>query len=105
MLHPAGGGGQGRVQQGAAPPRLGARRSGRGRASRTGSGKSEVQYLRNDIRRLKEELHARELLWQCAAELIDIFLRRMMVLWIERYLDLRIAAADNTGITIGQIES
>ena len=70
-----------------------------------GRRQAEVQDLGDDVGRLEEELHSREVPGQFLAQLADVLRRGMMVLFIQSHQDLGVAAADHAGIAVGQIDT
>src|SRR5262249_25888714 len=57
-------------------------------------GQAEVENLADDVRRLEEELHAREQRRQLLAQLLYVLLGGAMLFLVERNQDLRVRRAD-----------
>ncbi len=70
-----------------------------------GRRQAEVQDLGDDVGRLEEELHARELPRQLLAQLADVVRRRMMVLLIQAHQNFCVAGADHAGVAVGKIDA
>ena len=69
-----------------------------------GRGQAEVQDLADDVRRLEEELRARELLGQLAAEIADV-VRRGAMFGIQRNQNLGIRGADHAAVAVGEVDA
>ena len=69
-----------------------------------GAGKSEIQNLADDIGRQKVKSDAGKILGQLDAQVVDIFLRGMMV---SRKLgeDIGVSRSDRRGIAVGKIDA
>src|SRR3954447_11040660 len=66
--------------------------------------KTEIQRLRHNVGGLKEEHDCRELFRQLFAEFLDIRSRWVMV-WVQRYEDLRVGVANRFAGAIGQVDT
>src|SRR5579863_4835659 len=65
---------------------------------------AEVQDLRDDVCRLKEERSGRKVFWQLLTEFFDISGRWMMP-GLKRYQDLGVEVADRFAVAVGEVDS
>ncbi len=78
-------------------------RAGDGHVNRCRS--SEVQNLRDDIRWLKEKLHAREFAWQLLAQLRDVRGGRLAALLLQLHENLGVGSSERSGVAVSQIDA
>src|SRR6201999_4671861 len=67
-------------------------------------GKTEIENLRHHVRRFKIERHGRKGSRQHPAQRLNVFLRRAMMLLIQRHENLAIEGADIRGETEGEVD-
>src|SRR5882724_196908 len=68
-----------------------------------GCGSSEIQNLRDNVRRLEEELHAREALGEFLAQVVDVHAGRLAADFFQLNQDFRIGAPDRARVAVGKI--
>src|SRR5580692_4608918 len=68
-------------------------------------GRSEIQDLRHDVGRLKEELRTRKSLRQLLAELVDVSAGRLPAFFLQLHEDFGVGSAERSGIAIAQIDA
>ncbi len=70
-----------------------------------GSGRSEIQNLRHNVRRLEEKLHARKLLRQSFAKFIDIRGSRLTAFLLQLHEDFRVRRSESSRIAVAEIDA
>ncbi len=68
-------------------------------------GCSKVQNLRNDIRRLKEELHTGEFAGKALAKIVDVIPGGLPALRFELDQDFSVGGADGPGVAISKVDA
>src|SRR6266571_1086768 len=70
-----------------------------------GRGRAEIQNLRDDVRRLKEELHAREALRKFFAQIVDVRAGGLAAFLPQLDKNLRVGRSDGAGVAVGQVNA
>src|SRR6266850_2892874 len=70
-----------------------------------GCGSSEIQNLRDNVRRLEEEVHAREALGEFLAQVVDVHAGRLAADFFQLNQDFRIGASDRARVAVGKIDA
>src|SRR5690348_6452145 len=66
---------------------------------------SEIQNLRHDVRRLKEELHAGKRLWQFFAEIVDVSDRGFPAFFFQLDHNFGIGRPKSPGVAVAEIDA
>src|SRR5713226_7926768 len=70
-----------------------------------GRGSAEIQDLRDDVRRLKEELHAGKTLRKFFAQFVDVRAGGLSALLLELDKNFRVGAPDGAGVAVGEVDA
>src|SRR5690349_23965872 len=70
-----------------------------------GRGSTEIQDLRHDIRRLKEELHAGKTLRKFFAQVIDVRSGRLAPYFLQLNKNFRVGAPDSAGVAVSEVDA
>src|SRR5438876_7617722 len=70
-----------------------------------GCGSAEIQDLRHDVRRLKEELHSRKALRKFFAQVIDIRPGGLAAHFLQLNKNFSIGTPDGAGVAVGEVDA
>src|SRR5712692_1332383 len=70
-----------------------------------GRGSAEIQDLRDDVCRLKEELHARETLRELFAQIADVHAGGLSAHFLQLNKKFRVGASDGAGVAVGEVDA
>src|SRR5260370_7921387 len=70
-----------------------------------GRGSPEIQDLRDDVRRVKEELDAGKTLWKFFAKFVDVRASGFSALLLELDKNFRVGAPDGAGVAVGEVDA
>ncbi len=68
-------------------------------------GRSEIQNLRHDIRRLEEKLHPGKFGCQAPPQLINVGAGRLSALLLQLHQNFRVGSADRSGVAVSQVNA
>src|SRR5467141_3657685 len=70
-----------------------------------GCGSSEIQNLRDDIRRLEEKLYAGKTLGQFLTQIVDVHAGRLAAYFFQLNEDFRVGTSDGAGVAVGEVDA